>query len=126
MTVPVTILYGTLSILITAMLGLFVSLYRAKNRVLVADPPPPTLFRLIRAHGNSTEWLAVTTFLIFFLEIQGAPSLPLHVFGGGVVLTRIGHSFFMITKSILTTLTATLTYILVFLMCGWALYLRFR
>ena len=126
MTLPVTILYGTLSILVTLLLALNTSLYRMRHRVFVGMPVPDPLHRRVRAHGNSAEWLAATTLLLAFLELQRAPSLWLHLFGGGMLLARLFHSGFMLARSRLSVWSATAMYILAFAMGLWSAWLRLR
>jgi uncharacterized membrane protein YecN with MAPEG domain len=123
---PVTILYGTLSILITLCLALNVSLHRLRNRVRVTDAVAPELLRKIRAHGNSAEYLAATILLLAFLELQQAPTFWLHVFGGVIVLTRLVHSMGMLMRSRVTMVSAATTYTVSFFMGIWALVLRLR
>lgn len=126
MNLPVTILYGSLAILVTILLALNVSLHRMRHKVLAGDPIPDGLFRKVRAHGNSVEWLAVTVLLLGFLELQGVPSMWLHVLGGAVVVARVFHSIFMLLRKRLTVLSATATYVLSIGMAVWALVLRLR
>jgi|SRR5471030_410286 uncharacterized membrane protein YecN with MAPEG domain len=126
MALPVTILYGSLSILVTVLLALNISMHRMRHKVYVSEGIPDAFRRKIRAHGNSTEWLAATIFLLAFLELQGAPSMWLHLFGGAILIARIAHSFFMLTHSRMTMFSATATYLLSFAMAFWALYLRLR
>jgi uncharacterized membrane protein YecN with MAPEG domain len=124
MILPVTILYGTLGILVTLALALNISLYRMCNRVFAADPVPDQLHRRVRAHGNSAEWLAATTLALAFLELQHAPSLWLHLLGGGMLAARIFHSAFMLMRSRHTVSSATAIYTIAFATAGWALWLR--
>jgi uncharacterized membrane protein YecN with MAPEG domain len=126
MALPVTILYGSLSILVTVLLALNISLHRMRVKTYVSEGVPDALRRKIRAHGNSVEWLAVTIFLLAFLELQGVPSLWLHILGGAVVIARILHSFSMLTGSRLTMVSATVTYVLSVTMAVWSLSLRLR
>jgi uncharacterized membrane protein YecN with MAPEG domain len=126
----ITILYGTLNVLITLCLALNVSLHRLRKRTFAGDPVQPELHRKIRAHGNSAEYLAATTFLLAFLELQQAPAFWLHVFGGVIVLTRIVHSMAMLMvqagRSRVRMFSATVTYVASFFMAIWSLVLRLR
>ncbi len=124
MHLPVTILYGSLNILVTLTLALNVSLLRLRRGVFVGKPVPDDLNRAVRAHGNSAEWLAATTLLLAFLELQGTPSLALHVFGGATILARLFHTTFMLARSRLTVASATVMYTIAFAMAFWSLWLR--
>ena len=125
---PVTVLYGTLNALLVVALALNISLHRVKGRVFLTDQAPPELHRKIRAHGNSVEYFAVTTFLLAFLELQHAPSFWLHICGGIVLVARIVHSLAMLTKSGLNVrrVSASSTYAIAIVMGFWSLYLRLR
>src|SRR5256885_12366953 len=124
MLLPVTTLYGTLTILVTLLLAANISLYRLRHRVWLGVEVPKNLQRMVRAHGNSAEWLAPMVLLLFFLELQHAPAPALHWLGGGAVATRIAHAAFMLTRSRGTVFSATLLYLLAFVMALWALWLR--
>jgi uncharacterized protein len=126
MNLPVTILYGSLSIAVTILLALNVSLHRMQHKVMAGDPVPDGLFRKVRAHGNSTEWLAVMVLLLAFLELQGASSLTLHLLGGATVIARVLHSLFMLARSRLTMISATVTYGLSLWMVIQSLVMRLR
>ena len=126
MTLPVTILYGTLSILVTLALALNISLHRMRHQVGITGEVTEPLHRKVRAHGNSTEWLAVTTLLLAFLELQGVSQMALHVLGGAMLVARIVHSLFMLSKSRFAMLSATTIYALSFVMGAWSLVLRLR
>jgi uncharacterized protein len=126
MALPVTILYGSLTILVTILLALNVSLHRRRHRVFLSDAVPDALHRKMRAHGNSAEWLAVTILLLAFLELRHAPSLWLHLFGGALLLARLFHSLFILTRSRFGTFSAAATYTLTIVMSVWVLYLRLR
>jgi uncharacterized protein len=124
MSLPITILYGTLSVLVTLALALNISLHRLSHRVFIGAPQDEELTRKVRAHGNSAEWLAANIFLLAFLELQGAPSLALHLFGGAVLAARLFHSAFMLLHSRRTVLSAVAMYTLAFAMTAWSLWLR--
>jgi uncharacterized membrane protein YecN with MAPEG domain len=124
MSLPVTILYGSLSILVTVVLALNISLHRLRHHVHLTDPVPDALHRKVRAHGNSIEWLPATILLLAFLELQHVPSMWLHLLGGLVLVARILHSLFMLGRSRFSTFSATATYTVSFVMAFWSLYLR--
>ena len=123
---PVTILYGSLSVLVTLFLAVNISLHRMRHRVFVADALPQELHRKVRAHGNSAEYLAVTVFLLAFLELQHVDTFWLHVCGGIVVVSRVVHSLSMLFKLRVSTISATVTYAVSFFMAFWSLFLRLR
>ena len=126
MAIPVTILYGSISALVTLALAANVSLYRVWFHVWLGKPIPDTLHLRVRAHGNAAEWFAPTILALAFLELQHAPSFWLHMLGGGMLATRLFHATFMLLRKRLSVASATVMYTLGFVTAGWALFLRLR
>jgi uncharacterized membrane protein YecN with MAPEG domain len=127
MHLPITILYGTLLILVTQLLAVSTSLYRLRARVFVVTPDqlPKSLLRLVRAHGNSAEWLPVTIFLIAFLEMQGANPARLTACAVVMLIARIAHSLNLVwLKGLLRPWPAVVMYSVTFFMAFWSLHLR--
>ena len=122
MSLPVTVLYGTLNVLLTAALALNVSRLRIRHQAFVGQIPEP-LLRPVRAHGNNAEWLPVTVFLVAFLELQHAPSLPLHLLAGGLLAARVIRDSFMLAR-INGRPAVIANYLMVFGMGFWSLWLR--
>lgn len=125
MPIPVTLLYGALNALLTTLLGTSVSLGRLRMKVFTDGVPTGTLHRLVRAHGNNAEWAPLGIVLLLLLELAHAPSLPLHVFGGLLLLTRSLHALGMLSPLRLGTPNAVIHYLLFTAMGGYALLLRF-
>jgi uncharacterized membrane protein YecN with MAPEG domain len=127
MNLPLTILYGTLLIIVTLALALGTSLYRLRTGILLTTKEMPgSLYRMVRAHGNSAEWLAVCIFLLAFLELQGAKPQVINGAGALLVLARVGHSLNMLVKGRFGAFTAGTTYAVTIAMAIWALQLRLR
>ena len=80
--IPVTLLYGGLSVLLVTLLGVNVSRLRG-TAVGVYTPLPAGLVRAVRAHGNAAEWVPLGIFLLLLLELSAAGSrFTLHLLGG--------------------------------------------
>jgi uncharacterized membrane protein YecN with MAPEG domain len=126
MILPVTILYGSLAVLVTLALALNVSLYRIVHRTFTTRSAPVELQIRIRAHGNAAEWLAPSVLSLACLELQHAPSLSLHLLGGGMLAARLLHAGFMLSRTRLSVATAGVMYCLAFYTATWALLLRLR
>jgi uncharacterized membrane protein YecN with MAPEG domain len=125
MPVPVTLLYGSLNAVLTTLLGTSVSLMRLRDRTFVDGTPAPTLRRLVRAHGNAAEWAPLGIVLLLLLELSGAPSLPLHIFGGLLLATRCVHALGMMTRLRTGVPNSVVHYTLFLTMAAYGLYLRF-
>jgi hypothetical protein len=125
MPVPVTLLYGGLSVLLLNLLGLWVSAVRNKHKAFVGNNPPE-IVGAVRAHGNAAEWIPAALVLLLVLELSGLPSLWLHVLGGAFVLGRLFHGIGLNAKAPwMSTVGATINYIVVAAMSLWAIVLHF-
>ena len=125
MPVPITLLYGGLTALLVTLLGVNVSRLRL---VLKAGPRdvPPEMVRPIRAHGNSAEWAALGLLLLLVLELSGAAgSTVLHLFGGFFLLGRALHAYGIYARSLMHMVGATINYLVLLAMSGWAIWFHF-
>jgi uncharacterized protein len=126
MNVPVTLLYGGLTALLATMLGLNVTMLRARRRVGASQPIPPELIRPWRAHGNAAEWIPLGIVLLLTLELSGRiPRAPLHLLGGTFLLARLLHAAGLLTRWRVGTLGAGLNYLVLAVMAVLALWFRF-
>ena len=124
--VPVTLLYGGLNALLVTLLGLNVSRLRGALGVGVGTPLPEELVRPSRAHGNAAEWVPLGLVLLLVLELSGAGTrFTLHLAGGTLLLGRALHAAGFLGKSKLSTVGATLTYLVLLAMSVWAIVVRF-
>src|SRR6185436_15688858 len=99
-------------------------LYRLWKGVFLGKEIDKPLHYRVRAHGNAAEWLAPSVFALAFLELQGAPSIWLHVLGGSIVGVRVLHASFMLSRTRLTIGSAVLLYTVTLVTAAWALALR--
>lgn len=125
MSIPVTLLYGGLSALLLITLSTYVSAQRGKYKSYIGDAPPVELQRVIRAHGNATEYVPIGILMLLVLELSGLGSTALHVLGGGFLAGRVLHAAGTLTKTPLSTVGATINNIALVAMGGWATYLHF-
>ncbi len=123
--VPVTLLYGGLNALLVTLLGVYVSLLRLKLRKYVGKELPRELVFPVRAHGNAAEWIPLGIVLLALLELSGAGGTALHVLGGSFLLARVIHASGILGKSFVSTAGATLNYVVMAVMSGWAIWLHF-
>jgi uncharacterized membrane protein YecN with MAPEG domain len=127
MNVPtITLLYGGLTSLLLALLGLNVSLARVSSGAGLHSQVDAEMHRRIRSHGNAAEWVPISVLLLLVLELSGAPSLPLHALGGSVFAGRLLHAGAVLGKKKLgSVIGATLTYVATISMSGWAVWMHF-
>jgi uncharacterized membrane protein YecN with MAPEG domain len=124
----VSLLYGGLLGLLVTLLGLRVSLLRIRGGKFVGpkSAPPAELLLPIRAHGNATEWVPLGLVLLLALELSGRLSSgALHGLGGTLLLGRVLHAAGFYTGTKLSTVGATLTYLVLLAMAAWAVRLAF-
>ncbi|HTT71602.1 MAG TPA: MAPEG family protein [Anaeromyxobacteraceae bacterium] len=125
MPLPITLLYGGLTILFVTLLGANVTRLRILRRVGVDQPIPDDLRRPVRAHGNASEWVPLGLLLLLILEASGLGSVPLHLLGGLFLLGRVLHAAGTYTRSPWSVVGAGLNYALLFAMSFWAIALHF-
>lgn len=123
---PVTLLYGGLCALLVVGLGLNVSRLRIATRTLAGQPQPKELTLPIRAHGNAAEWVPLGLGLLLVLELSRPDArFALHLAGGTFFLARVLHAVGFYGRSRLSVAGATLNYLVLAAMGGWAIVLRF-
>lgn len=123
MPVPITALYGALTMLFLTALGGNVSRMRGKLEGRVKDNPD---FRIAnRAHGNAAEWVPAFVVMLLVAELSRGSSVVLHCFGGLFLVARIAHAGGMLGgKRGPAFIGAAMNYLLMFGIAGYALYLR--
>ena len=91
MPVPITALYAGILALIGVGLAAGSGTLRAKTGVSLGDGGNQDQLLAMRRHGNFTEWVPLTVLLFALMELNGAPSLALHILGVWLVVARILH-----------------------------------
>ena len=125
MPLPVTLLYGGICALLVTLLGTQVSLIRLRTKTFTSTDLPRELVRPVRAHGNAAEWVPLGILLLAMLELSGLTSMWLHLLGGALVAARVLHAFGILAKNSLSVVGATLNYLVLAAMSGWAIWLHF-
>jgi uncharacterized membrane protein YecN with MAPEG domain len=124
--IPVTLLYGGLSVLLVTVLGANVSRLRSIYKAYIRDVPPAELLRPVRAHGNAAEWVPVGVLLLLILELsQAAGSALLHILGGMFFLGRVLHAYGVYAKSMVSAAGAVINYLTLLIMSAWAIWFHF-
>lgn len=88
----ITSIYASLSALLIVKLTLSVIKLRRKNRVSVGDGGNEELQLAIRTHANAVEYIPITLLLLLTLELNGAPTILIHVLGAALLIGRILHA----------------------------------
>lgn len=90
---PVTAFYASVLAFIYLYLTALVITHRRSNRIGVGDGGDDRLQRLIRVHGNFSEYVPLTLILLAILEISTEIPWLIHAFGAALVLGRVLHAY---------------------------------
>lgn len=94
MTLPlITGLYAALLALVYGALGFRVGPLRVKTGISMYDGGNKQLALEIRRHGNFAEHVPFALLLLALIEIDGAPSLAIHILGAVLLISRVLHPF---------------------------------
>ncbi|MCD1626493.1 MAPEG family protein [Seohaeicola saemankumensis] len=113
----ITALYAGLLGLIYLVISGWVVRVRMQQKVFAGDKGDPVMANAIRVHANFAEYVPICLFLILLAEMQGAPSLALHLLGVALLVSRVMHALGMATlphKSPLRGGGALLTFLVLF------------
>lgn len=93
MTYPLIVspLYIALCGLLILVLAIQVVRSRLKHRVGVGAGGHPELERVVRVHGNATEYVPISLLLLVALELTGGASWLIHTFGCSLFVGRLLH-----------------------------------
>ena len=94
MTLPlITGLYAALLALVYGALGFRVGPLRVTTGISMYDGGNKQLALEIRRHGNFAEHVPFALLLLALIEIDGAPSLAIHILGAVLLISRVLHPF---------------------------------
>ena len=82
--------------------------------------------RVVRVHGNNSEYTPLVLILLALIKIVGAPALAIHVLGGGLLAARVFHAQGLYSKAGLTPgrlVGQSVTWLVVALASIYAIYL---
>lgn len=89
---PITGLYAGIAGLMLIGLAVWVIRQRVRARVGLFDGGDDTLGRIIRIHGNFTEYVPLALLLMALVEASAAPAGALHALGVGLIGGRVVHA----------------------------------
>ena len=124
----ITTLYAGLNGLVALWLAINVTRNRAKREIDMGDGGDADMQRVVRVHGNNSEYTPLVLILLALIEIVGAPALTIHVLGGGLLAARVFHAQGFYSKAGLTPgrlVGQSVTWLVVALASIYAIYLFF-
>lgn len=80
-------------VLMSIPMGIAVGVRRAKTGILLLHGDDEDLLRLMRAHGNFTEYVPLALLALAGAEIAGAAPWLVAICGGLLLLARVIHFF---------------------------------
>ncbi len=89
--IPATLLYAGLLGLLSVLLANQVLYVRLRRNSMPAWKPDATL----RVQANFVENVPLAIVLLYLVEVSGAGTLAVHLFGGALVLFRVLHAWGM-------------------------------
>lgn len=99
MTTPITAFYAALFGLLLISLSARIPIWRRRLRVGIGTGGEEALARLIRVHGNFTEYVPTALLLLLLNEMNGSSNLLLHSAGIALLAGRILHAFGLAASS---------------------------
>lgn len=121
----ITALYVGLNVLIAAVLGMAVTVRRARRQIPDGDGQDVPMRQAIRAHGNNAEYVPFVLVALAVLESLGASSPLLHGLGASLTLARLAHAQGMYRRpgsSVGRVAGATITWIVMLIAGGASVY----
>lgn len=92
-------LYAAILTIIYFLLSARVNRFRLSTKTLVGDGGNKDLERAIRVHGNFSENVLFSLFLLFLLETSNfVPTQIVHALGASLVLARMLHIYALNTQ----------------------------
>ena len=93
MTLIIVPLYAGICALIYAILTIRTILGRFKHKISLGHGSNSAFERVVRAHGNFSEYAPLILFLLALLELRNMPPYFLHTAGIILVFSRSAHAF---------------------------------
>ncbi|MDO6568660.1 MAPEG family protein [Alteromonas sp. 1_MG-2023] len=93
MVLPITAFYASLLGICYLYLSFLVIGIRRKHQISLGDGGLEDLKRLIRAHGNFSEYVPITLIMLACFEANTGQAWGVHVLGCGLLFGRLLHAF---------------------------------
>lgn len=85
--------YAALLALIFVALSVRTLRLRRRLKIGIGDGGDAQMLRAIRVHANFAEYVPLSLILLYFAELQGAPTGVAHLLGGGLLIGRLAHAY---------------------------------
>ncbi|WP_251360000.1 MAPEG family protein [Kangiella sp. TOML190] len=88
-----TPIYAAILAILMLVLATKVVLTRRKLRIGVGDKGDGAMLKVIRVHGNATEYVPITLILLALAELNGASAYLINSWGIAFVVGRLIHAY---------------------------------
>lgn len=85
--------YAALLALIFVALSVRTLRLRRRLKIGIGDGGDAQMLRAIRVHANFAEYVPLSLILLYFAELQGAPTGMAHLLGSGLLIGRLAHAY---------------------------------
>ncbi len=124
----ITALYAGLLGLLSLYISFQAGSLRGRLKIPVGDGGNPEMLLAMRRHANFIEYVPLSLILMGLLEINGVPTLAIHVLGLALVATRASHAFGQNAESLNNfgrVFGAAGTALVILVSSIWAIYIFF-
>ncbi len=97
-TIHLTLLFAGLCALLQCMLTALVIVRRVQTGISLMDGGDKALLHRIRAHGNFSENVPISLFLMALLELSGLGAAWILTLGSGLLTGRVLHAYGLIVN----------------------------
>ncbi len=87
-----TMLFSAFLVLVKIVLGVRVTMYRAKHDTMWGDAGDEQMQRRIRAHANHSEWMPATMIILALIEMAGVSPIIIFTLGFVMLVGRLVHA----------------------------------
>ena len=91
--VHVVLLYASILAVLFVVLSVRTLRMRRRLKIAVGDAGNVSMLRAMRVHSNFAEYVPFGLFLIFLVELTGAPPAFVHALGSCLLAGRLSHAY---------------------------------
>ncbi len=84
--------YAAALVLLYVLLSVRTLLLRRRLHIAFGDAGNTAMLRAVRAHGNFAEYVPLCLLMVYGCEVQGLPSIWIHVLGIALLAGRLAHA----------------------------------
>lgn len=86
-------MYASILAIIFVALSIRTLRLRRSLKIAIGDAGDNRMLRAMRVHSNFAEYAPYALFMIYLVEINGAPAILIHALGLSLLVGRLSHAF---------------------------------